>query len=949
MKSFDHKEIERKWQKKWLKDKTYKVTDDTEKKKCYVLDMFPYPSGEGLHVGHPKGYIATDVYARYMTMQGMNVLHPMGWDAFGLPAENYALKNKVHPEVAVKKNIARFKEQLEKIGFNYDWDREINTTDPNFYKWTQWIFIQLFKKGLAYESYEPINWCPSCMTGLANEDLDGNVCERCGTIVEKKPMRQWVLRITAYADRLLQDLDTLPWSDSVKEMQRNWIGRSEGALLRFAVLNTEDVVEVFTTRPDTLFGATYIVLAPEHPLVSKQISRIRNADEVQAYVQTTSKKTDLERTTEGKEKTGVVLDGLVVRNPANNEELPIYISDYVLLGYGTGAIMAVPAHDERDYAFAKKYNLPIRQVVVPCADDTTNPPQEGFENVERQTVIVFLKDTKTGKYALLDWHGTLEGTTTGIMGGIEDGQTPEDAALAEIREEAALSEVTITKKLQWVTGARYCASHKKENRTAIAHTFLAEVTGIEKQGDIEESEKNKHTLVWVDESEVLKKLVPDHQKYIWSLLHKDEAVVGDGFLMNSGVFDGVKTEEAKKKITEFVHGDLTVNYRLQDWVFSRQRYWGEPIPVIHCDTCGVVPVREEDLPVLLPDVESYEPTGTGESPLASIEDWVRTECPKCGDKGKRETNTMPQWAGSSWYHLRYIDPKNDTALVDKNKESYWSPVDVYVGGMEHATRHLIYARFWHKFLYDIGVVTSSEPYQKLYTVGLILAQDGRKMSKRWGNVINPDDMVSKMGADALRIYEMFMGPFGQAIAWSTDHMVGARRFLERVNGLHEKIDVSGEVNNILLHQTIKKVGEDIASFDFNTAISQLMILVNDMEKRTTIQSHEYEVLVTILAPFAPHLTEELWETLGHKYSIHKEVWPPYDKTILQEAMLTIAVQVNGKVRGSFIASPTTGETELKEYAKQVASVKPHLEGREIVREVVVLGKVVNFVTVVKNT
>ena len=949
MKSFDHKEIERKWQKKWLKDKTYKVTDDTEKKKCYVLDMFPYPSGEGLHVGHPKGYIATDVYARYMTMQGMNVLHPMGWDAFGLPAENYALKNKVHPEVAVKKNIARFKEQLEKIGFNYDWDREINTTDPSFYKWTQWIFIQLFKKGLAYESYEPINWCPSCMTGLANEDLDGNVCERCGTIVEKKPMRQWVLRITAYADRLLQDLDTLPWSDSVKEMQRNWIGRSEGALLRFAVLNTEDVVEVFTTRPDTLFGATYIVLAPEHPLVSKQISRIRNADEVQAYVQTTSKKTDLERTTEGKEKTGVVLDGLVVRNPANNEELPIYISDYVLLGYGTGAIMAVPAHDERDYAFAKKYNLPIRQVVVPCADDTTNPPQEGFENVERQTVIVFLKDTKTGKYALLDWHGTLEGTTTGIMGGIEDGQTPEDAALAEIREEAALSEVTITKKLQWVTGARYYASHKKENRTAIAHTFLAEVTGIEKQGDIEESEKNKHTLVWVDESEVLKKLVPDHQKYIWSLLHKDEAVVGDGFLMNSGVFDGVKTEEAKKKITEFVHGDLTVNYRLQDWVFSRQRYWGEPIPVIHCDTCGVVPVREEDLPVLLPDVESYEPTGTGESPLASIEDWVRTECPKCGDKGKRETNTMPQWAGSSWYHLRYIDPKNDTALVDKNKESYWSPVDVYVGGMEHATRHLIYARFWHKFLYDIGVVTSSEPYQKLYTVGLILAQDGRKMSKRWGNVINPDDMVSKMGADALRIYEMFMGPFGQAIAWSTDHMVGARRFLERVNGLHEKIDVSGEVNNILLHQTIKKVGEDIASFDFNTAISQLMILVNDMEKRTTIQSHEYEVLVTILAPFAPHLTEELWETLGHKYSIHKEVWPPYDKTILQEAMLTIAVQVNGKVRGSFIASPTTGETELKEYAKQVASVKPHLEGREIVREVVVLGKVVNFVTVVKNT
>ena len=949
MKSFDHKEIERKWQKKWQNERTYEVSDDTHKKKCYVLDMFPYPSGEGLHVGHPKGYIATDVYARYMTMQGMNVLHPMGWDAFGLPAENYALKNKVHPAVAVKKNIARFKEQLEKIGFNYDWKREINTTDPAFYKWTQWIFIQLFKKGLAYESYEPINWCPSCKTGLANEDLDGNVCERCGTVVEKKPMRQWVLRITAYADRLLQDLDALPWSDSVKEMQRNWIGRSEGALLRFPVVNTEDVVEVFTTRPDTLFGATYMVLAPEHVLVSKHMPRIGNADEVQTYIQTTSKKTDIERTTAGKEKTGVLLEGLVVRNPANNKELPVYISDYVLAGYGAGAIMAVPAHDERDYAFAKKYNLPIEQVVIPYADDTNNPPQEGYKEVKRETVIVFLKNKETGMYALLDWHGTLEGITTGIMGGVEEGQTPEDAVYAEIEEEVALKGISITKKLRWITAARYCASHKKENRLALSHVFLAEVDTCKNQGEIPDEEKAKHTLTWVTEQEVLEKLTPDHQKQIWRLLQEEEALPGEGVLMNSGKFSGLSSEEAKKKITELVVGELTINYRLQDWVFSRQRYWGEPIPVVHCDSCGVVPVREEDLPVLLPDVESYEPTGTGESPLASIEDWVHTECPKCGGKAKRETNTMPQWAGSSWYHLRYIDPKNDTALVDKNKEAYWSPVDVYVGGMEHATRHLIYARFWHKFLYDIGAVTTSEPYQKLYTVGLILAQDGRKMSKRWGNVINPDDVVSKMGADALRIYEMFMGPFGQAIAWSTDHMVGARRFLERVNGLQEKIDFAGEGNNILLHQTIKKVDEDIASFDFNTAISQLMILVNDMEKRATVQREEYKILVTILAPFAPHLTEELWEKLGHKHSIHKEVWPTYDEKIIQEAVATIAVQVNGKVRGSFTALPTTGEVELKELAKQVVTVKPHLEGREIVREIVVLGKIVNFVTQEKNT
>jgi len=796
MKSFDHAEIEPKWQKKWEEDGLYSVQEDTSKDKCYVLDMFPYPSGAGLHVGHPKGYIATDVYSRYKTMRGYNVLHPMGWDAFGLPAENYALKNKVHPEQSVTENIARFKEQLHKIGFNYDWSREINTTDPSYYKWTQWIFVKLFEKGLAYESHEPINWCPSCLTGLANEDLDGNACERCGSTVEKKPIRQWVLKITDYADRMLEDLEDLPWENSVKEAQRNWIGRSEGAELEFRVKNQELGIKVFTTRPDTLFGATYVVLAPEHSLVAQllenQESRITNQDEVRQYIADTQARTEIERTAEGKDKTGVRLEGVTAINPANQEELPVFIADYVLANYGTGAIMAVPAHDERDYAFATKFNLPICEVIA--------------------------------------------------------------------------------------------------------------------GGDVDK-----------------------------------EAYVGGGELVNSGEFSGMSVDEASLAITKHAGGELVVRYRLQDWVFSRQRYWGEPIPIIHCEKCGPVAVPESDLPVTLPDVESYEPTGTGESPLANIDEWVNTTCPKCGGPAKRETNTMPQWAGSSWYYLRYIDPCNDTELVAKDKEAYWSPVDVYVGGMEHAARHLIYARFWHKFLYDLGTVSEKEPFQKLYTVGLIMAEDGRKMSKRWGNVINPDDMVERMGADALRVYEMFMGPFGQSIAWSTDHMVGARRFLERVYGVQEKVAEDGETNELLLHQSVQKVGHDIESFDFNTAISQLMILVNDMEKRTSVAQREYEVLIQILAPFAPHLSEELWEQLGHTSSVHREPWPTYDESVLAAAQVTIAVQVNGKTRGTFSAAPTSDEATLVAEARKIGSVAAHLDGKDVKREVVVPGRLVNFV------
>src|SRR6056297_1263259 len=863
---YNHKTIEKKWRAKWAKDNLYKTAQEKGKKKYYVLDMFPYPSGEGLHVGHPKGYIATDVFARLKMLQGYNVLHPMGWDAFGLPAENYALKNKTHPRKATRKNIEIFKGQLEKLGFTYDWEREINTTDPEFYKWTQWVFLQMFKCGLAYESFEPINWCPGCQTGFANEDLEGGECERCGSEIEQKPMRQWVLKITDYADRLLDDIDKLEeWDESIKEMQKHWIGRSFGAKIKFKLQNSltdaehtrnyaeekndngllyEDLtykirgaffkvkkevglghkeniyhkaleqefknlglkfdsekqlnvkyngqkvgiytpdfiiedkiiielkalpkvgkqqtnqvwtylkgneyklallvnfspneleisriiydkarnkdfpresasiprssatstsalseVEVFTTRPDTLFGATYFVVAPEHPLIKNQKSNIKNQKEIDDYIDQAKKKTELERTDLAKEKTGVKLEGVVAINPVNGEELPVFVADYVMMHYGTGAIMAVPAHDERDFEFIRNQNAKIKN-------------QNDKEKVKIKPVVK------------------------------------------------------------------------------------------PREGD---------------------------KDFIDKVLGGEECFSGEGININSDFLDGLETAEAKEKMIEWLEennlGKKDVNYKLKDWVFSRQRYWGEPIPIIHCEDCGAVGVPEKDLPVELPEVDHYEPSGTGESPLAGITDWVNTACPKCGGKAKRETNTMPQWAGSSWYYLRFIDPRNNKALVDKKKEKYWSPVDFYVGGAEHATRHLIYARFWHKFLYDIGAVNHEEPFTRLQHVGIILAEDGRKMSKRWGNVINPDDIVEQYGADSLRVYEMFMGPFSQSIAWSTNGLVGARKFLDRIYSLSEAVGSEPDKEEIvsLLHKTIKKVGEDIESFKLNTAVSALMILVN---------------------------------------------------------------------------------------------------------------------------
>ena len=804
MEKYDHKQVEAKQQQRWWDADIDKVGSDPNKPKSYILDMFPYPSGEGLHVGHPKGYIATDVYSRVKKMQGFNILHPMGWDAFGLPAENYALKNKVHPKVAVDKNIATFKSQLKKIGFNYDWEREINTTDPEYYKWTQWIFLKMFEKGLAYESFEPINWCPSCQTGLANEDLDGGKCERCGSEVEKRPMRQWVLKITDYADRLLKDLDTpeLKWPEYIKESQRNWIGRSEGAEIIFPLVNFDQQKDltIFTTRPDTIFGVTFVAIAPE--VANKWLKAGWSPDEkTQKYISETLIERAKQTFKDNPEKTGI-FSGLYAVNPANNEEVPVWITNYVLADVGTGAVMAVPAHDERDFEFAKKYKLPIKLVIL----------------------------------------------------------------------------------------------------------------------------QNKG-------------LVPSQIT---------SAYTGEGWLINSSdIFFGLFSADARKEITE-KFGRSKVNYKLKDWVFSRQRYWGEPIPIIHCEKCGPVAVPEADLPVKLPEVEHYEPAGTGESPLANITDWVNVKCPKCGGEAKRETNTMPQWAGSSWYYLAYAckEPqikgeRPSYNLLNKKALDYWNPVNVYVGGAEHATRHLIYARFWHKFLFDIGIVSNLEPFTELHNVGLILAEDGRKMSKRFGNVINPDEIVELYGADSLRLYTMFMGPFGDEISWSTNNIIGVRRFLEKVWRLQDKAREA--TADDALHLTIKKVTDDVLNFRFNTAISAMMIQVNAWDKLEVINKSDYEALLKLLAPFAPHATDELWQSLGHAESIHLAKWPEYDINKTESKSFLLVVQVAGKVRGTIKLPSNVSEEEAKSAALNLPDVAKWLPNKVPSKVVYVPGRAINFI------
>ncbi|MCE7037349.1 leucine--tRNA ligase [Bacillus cereus] len=799
--SFNHQDIEKKWQGYWEENKTFRTPDETERPKFYALDMFPYPSGAGLHVGHPEGYTATDILSRMKRMQGYNVLHPMGWDAFGLPAEQYALDTGNSPAEFTEHNINTFRNQIKSLGFSYDWDREVNTTDPNYYKWTQWIFLKLFEKGLAYVDEVPVNWCPALGTVLANEEIIDGKSERGGHPVERRPMRQWMLKITAYGDRLLEDLDELDWPESLKDMQRNWIGRSEGAEVHFNIDGTDEKFTVFTTRPDTLFGASYCVLAPEHALVA-DITTADQKEAVEAYINSVKMKSDLERTELAKEKTGVFTGAYAV-NPVNGEKLPIWIADYVLATYGTGAVMAVPAHDERDYEFASTFNLPMKEVV--------------------------------------------------------------------------------------------------------------------KGGDITK-----------------------------------EAYTGDGAHVNSAFLDGLNKEEAIAKMIEWLEvtsaGNQKVTYRLRDWLFSRQRYWGEPIPVIHWEDGTMTAVKEEELPLVLPKTENIRPSGTGESPLANIDEWVNVVDPETGKKGRRETNTMPQWAGSCWYYLRYIDPNNSEALVDPEKVKQWLPVDIYIGGAEHAVLHLLYARFWHKVLYDIGVVPTKEPFQQLFNQGMILGENNEKMSKSKGNVVNPDDIVASHGADTLRLYEMFMGPLDASIAWSENGLDGARRFLDRVwrlfvqdNGeLSEKItDAPNKDLEKAYHQTVKKVTEDYAELRFNTAISQMMVFINDAYKAETLPKEYVEGFVKMIAPVAPHIGEELWSKLGYNETITYASWPTFDESKLVEDEVEIVVQVMGKVRAKLTMSKDASKDEMEKLALE--AIQDQIEGKTVRKVIVVPGKLVNVV------
>jgi len=804
---YDHKQIEAKWQAYWEKHKTFKAVEDPDKDKYYILDMFPYPSGAGLHVGHPLGYTATDIVARYKRMRGFNVLHPMGWDAFGLPAEQHAIQTGTHPANTTAKNVENFRRQIKRLGFSYDWDREINTTDPRYYKWTQWIFLQLYKKGLAYEAEVPVNWCPALGTVLANEEVIDGKSERGGHPVYRVPMRQWMLKITAYAESLLSGLDDLDWPEHIKELQRNWIGRSEGAEVRFELPDIGESVTVFTTRPDTLFGATYMVLAPEHPLVEK-LTTDKNKETVKKYVEQAIRKSDLDRSELTKEKTGVFLGSYAV-NPVNNERIPIWISDYVLMTYGTGAIMAVPAHDQRDWEFARKFNLPIREVV--------------------------------------------------------------------------------------------------------------------QGGDID-----KEAYTDIDDGVIVNSSTPD----------------------NSFSINGLKARDAIKKITAWLEetgkGEKVVRYKLRDWLFSRQRYWGEPIPIIHVNG-KTIPLDEKDLPLLLPEVEDFQPSGDGKSPLAKVREWVEVTIPETGEKGYRETNTMPQWAGSCWYYLRFTDPRNEEKAWDSAKERYWMPVDLYIGGQEHAVLHLLYARFWHHVLYDLGYVSTKEPFKKLFNQGMILGEDGSKMSKSRGNVINPDDVIEIYGADSMRLYEMFMGPLEKAKPWRTKGLQGCFRFVNKVWDIYskaaDKISDSepDETTKRLLHQTIKKVTEDIEGLRFNTAISQMMIFANHLQKLTKLNRHVLHTFLKLMNPFIPHLSEELNEHLGYNEILAYQEWPGYDPELAKEKQITIAIQVNGKHRANIQVNDQESKEVILEKAKSEQKIIKYLKGKEIIKEIYVEKRLVNFV------
>ncbi len=948
--SYDHKKIEGKWQKYWEKKKLYNAKDPKKgknQKKFFPLIEFPYPSGQGLHVGHIRSNAAMDIIARKRRMEGYNVLYPIGWDAFGLPTENFAIKNKLDPAVVTKKNTDTFRRQLKSLGFSFDWSREINTTDPKYYKWTQWIFLQFLKNDLAYKKRMSINWCPKDLIGLANEEVINGCCERCGTPVEKRDKEQWMLAITKYAERLDKDLDDTDFLPKIKTQQRNWIGKSDGAEINFHIKGTDKSIKVYTTRPDTIFGVSYIVIAPEHSILIDIMSKVENVEDIKAYISQAKAKDEIERTNADKEKTGVCIKGISAINPANGETIPVWISDYVLGDYGTGAVMAVPAHDDRDYVFANKYGLPIKEVVIPHVVDKRNPPIQGKKTVTRRNVHAIVYNPKNGRILGLKWKK--HPWTTFPMGGVEDKEDVITAAKREVYEETGYKNLKDPRILGGQVMAEYYAAHKGENRISLTTAVLFTLENEDKD-DVSVEESDAHETIWMNEKDVNEEKMTHAEMSIWlhRFTNKSQAYTGNGILINSKDFNGKKSEDIKKDITKYVKGNWVNKFKLRDWVFSRQRYWGEPIPVIHCNKCGIVPVPEKDLPIKLPKVKNYLPTENGESPLAAITKWVNVKCPKCKSKAKRETDTMPNWAGSSWYYLRYTDPKNKKALSDKEKLKYWTPVDWYNGGMEHTTLHLLYSRFWHKFLFDIGVVSTKEPYQKRTSHGLILAGGGEKMSKSRGNVVNPDDIVNNVGADTLRLYEMFMGPFDQAISWETDNIAGPRRFIERVWKLQDKINYTKgykdtESTEITINKVIKKVSDDIENMSFNTAVSSLMIAVNDLEKEKAISKKTFENLILILSPFIPHVTEELWSIIGNKASIHTQIWPNADISKTSSNKITIVVQVNGKIKASFETSKGMDDNYIQNTALNMPEIKKIIEQNKIKKVIIVKDRLINIV------